>query len=587
MVPRRWKSLTRHQAIKVCLVLGLALGLLVANKAYAEGPSKVVIQGVDTSEYPQIKAAVEVVDGNGLPITGVVQKDIAVFENNTPVGTVTFDSSVNVSLPLGVMLVLDTSGSMRGVPLSDAKAAASTFIDQLGGQDQVGLITFSSTVTVVKDLTTNRNEVKEAINAAQAVGDTRLYDALYIAAEKLTAVEMPRKIIVLLTDGEDTKSDKKVKDGAQLASKGGIVVFTVGMGSSINKADLDYIAQETGGTSIYSPSSAAVAQAFQTIAQRLRSYYVLTYTTPLRSGPTQRTLMVEVVLGTQKVSGKRDFTLELSAVSFEVKSPVGGQEVREDFTIEVEVNQPQLVAEMQFLLDGISIRKVSSPPFSVPLGVSALLKGSHTITVVVRDASNVEKSKQVTFTVPDGGDYSSVIGTEGDKVEPRWISTLRDLARHPSLPAGLALFTFGMVGLVKELVTKFRGTCCPICGIWYRDKEGCPHCLGRASSPKRPLGQMLVGSKLITSAELSSSLADSLAQNRRLGEVLVDKGLLSGDTLAEALHMQQKRATFGSRRDSAAYGNQTKGSGKVGLISYPILLCVGVVLVLLSQYNIL
>ncbi|OGO05924.1 MAG: hypothetical protein A2Y60_00205 [Chloroflexi bacterium RBG_13_54_9] len=567
-------------------ILALVLALLVANKAYADGPSGVVIQGVDTTEYPQIKAAVEVVDGSGIPISGLTRKDIAVFENNTPVGTATFDSSVNVSLPLGVMLVLDTSGSMKGVPLADAKAAASTFVDQLAGQDQVALITFSSAVTVVKDLTTNKNEVKQAINAAQAVGETLLYDALYVAAEKLTGAEIPRKIIVLLTDGEDTKSAKKVADGVQSATKGGIVVFTVGIGSSINRADLDFIAGQTGGTSIYSPSSAAVAQAFQTIAQRLRSYYVLTYTTPLREGPAQRTLTIEVVLGSQKISAKRDFTLELSPVSFEITSPVEGQRIQDDFSVEVGVNQPELVAEMQLLLDGISLRKLSSPPFSVPVEVSSLLKGSHMVTVVVRDAFGVEKSKCVTFTIPGAGDASSVTSTDGE-AESRWTATLKGVTQHPVVPLGMALFAFGIVGLVREVVIKITGTRCPICGLTYRNKGGCPHCLGSASNPRRPLGQMLVVSKLITPNELSASLADSLAQNRRLGEVLIEKGLVSEGALAQVLRMQQKRATFASRRDGVAYGNEAEASSGLGLIFYPIILAIGVLLLLLFQYNML
>lgn len=330
MFSLRWKSLGIALApiSSGCLALALVLALLVANKAYADSPSKVVIQGVDTTEYPQIRAAVDVVAGSGIPISGLTLKDIAVFENNTPVGSPTFDSSVNVSLPMGVMLVLDTSGSMSGVPLADARAAASTFVDQLAAQDQVALITFSSAVEVVKDLTTDKDGVKQALNAAQAVGETLLYDALYVAAEKLTGAKIPRKIIVLLTDGEDTKSVKKVVDGVQSATQGGIVVFTVGIGSSINRTDLDLVAGQTGGTSIYSPSSAVVAQAFQSIAQKLRSYYVLSYTTPLREGPAQRTLTVEGILGSEKISAKRDFTVCLPPPLLKSPAPWKGRQYR-------------------------------------------------------------------------------------------------------------------------------------------------------------------------------------------------------------------------------------------------------------------
>ncbi len=587
MSPSRRKVLGMAIApiLSGCLVLA-SLGLLVARQAYAEGPPQVVIQGVDSAEYPGIKAAVEVVDGSGIPISGVVRKDLSVFENNTPVDTLTFDSSVNVSLPLGVMLVLDTSGSMRGVPIADAKAAASIFVDQLAAQDQVGLITFSSSVTLVRDLTTSKNDVKLALNAAQAVGETLLYNALYMAAENMTTAEVSRKIIVLLTDGEDTKSTRKVADGIQLATRGGIVVFTVGIGSNINRADLDLIAGQTGGTSIYSPSSAAVAQAFQAIAQRLRSYYVLTYNSPLQGGPAQRTLTVEVMLGSQKISAKRDFTVDLSPVTFAITSPVEGQNIEEDFSIEVEVNEPQLVTEMGFLLDGISIRKLSSPPFSVPLKLSSLLKGSHTLTVTVRDALGVEKSKRLTFAIPGADDGSAIILPDGE-AESRWTEIVEGVTENPVVPLGVVLFAIGMVGSVAEVAVRVRGTRCPICGRTYRERGGCPRCLGSASNPRRPLGQMLVASKLITPNELSGSLADSLAQNRRLGEVLIEKGLLSEDALAKVLRMQQKRATVASRRDDVAYGDEAGTHGKIGLILFPCVLAIGALLLLLFQYNIL
>lgn len=260
-----------------------------------------------------------------------------------------------------------------------------------------------------------------------------------------------------------------------------------------------------------------------------------------------------------------------------------GQTIQEDFTIEVAVDRPELVAEMRFLLDGVPLGILSSPPFSISLDVSSLLKGSHTLTVTVRDAVSVERSEIVTFAMPSAGGPPSIVLTDGK--EESWLSTaLKGATQHPAVLLGIALFAFGIVGSVREVVIKITGTRCPICGLTYRSKGGCPHCLGNASNPRRPLGQMLVASKLITPNELSTSLADSLAQNRRLGEILVEKRLLTDDALAQGLSIQQRRGILALRRDAVAFLIEAEASDRLGPFLYPVILALAVCLLLL-QYS--
>ena len=97
---------------------------------------------------------------------------------------------------------------------------------------------------------------------------------------------------------------------------------------------------------------------------------------------------------------------------------------------------------------------------------------------------------------------------------------------------------------------------------------------------------MLIVSKFITSNELSTSLADSLAQNRRLGEILVEKRLLTEDALAQGLRIQQKRGIFALRRDAMAFLIEAEASDRLGPFLYPIILALAVWLLLL-QYRIL
>ena len=112
----------------------------------------------------------------------IPELDVIVY-SDSKVKLVTRGTSLDTN-PLDVILVTDLSGSMGG-DLGDAKTAAKTFVDQLSGQDKVGLVSFTSTATLDRHLTSDFDDVKNVIDGYSAGGGTNMGDGLTEAIDEL------------------------------------------------------------------------------------------------------------------------------------------------------------------------------------------------------------------------------------------------------------------------------------------------------------------------------------------------------------------------------------------------------------------
>ncbi len=177
-----------------------------------------------------------------------------------------------------VQIVLDISGSMNEEGrLVSAKQALNTFLDQLADQDQVGVITFSSTATELTPLTElgpKREELRERMDGLIAVGGTRLIDTVAEAYQQLQQQPAGERIraIVVLSDGADNESVMRPEDLAALlqADESGqsIKVFTIAYGSGeLDQGLLNAISEASGARSYESSSEASeIEQVYRDIA---------------------------------------------------------------------------------------------------------------------------------------------------------------------------------------------------------------------------------------------------------------------------------------------------------------------------------
>ncbi|MCL4302929.1 MAG: VWA domain-containing protein [Anaerolineae bacterium] len=172
-----------------------------------------------------------------------------------------------------VLLVIDTSGSMQGDKITQAKTAANAFLDKMPAQNRVGLVTFDSQPRVL-DFETNsliyldqnsmgsvqtltsfeggQNQVRTQINALEANGDTSLYDAIQQSMELLIQSRGDQddriQAIVVLSDGQDTSSLTSLQSvveliGANKEERNPIIVIPVAYGGDADINALNGIAR--------------------------------------------------------------------------------------------------------------------------------------------------------------------------------------------------------------------------------------------------------------------------------------------------------------------------------------------------------
>jgi Mg-chelatase subunit ChlD len=148
---------------------------------------------------------------------------------------------------VAMVLVLDRSGSMSGVPIEMAKAAARATADALADDDLLEVITFDTAPTRVVRLTAakHRTRIHGEIARIQAGGGTEIFPALDAAYQTLSTTRARRKHVVLLTDGQ--ASHNGIQELVQSMTVEGITASAVGLGDEIDEPLLRTIAEGGGG----------------------------------------------------------------------------------------------------------------------------------------------------------------------------------------------------------------------------------------------------------------------------------------------------------------------------------------------------
>ncbi|HVX30808.1 MAG TPA: VWA domain-containing protein [Nitrolancea sp.] len=265
----------------VCIVvLLLVLAFCLVPDVRADGGPQLNVIDVNTSSYPAVKVTVEALGSDGLPITGLTGGAFAVYENGRQQSVESGDALQATTTPLTVMLVLDTSLSMaESGKIQSAKDAATAFVNQMRPIDRVGLIQFDSEFSLRSPFTSDHAALVNKIEQLTPQGNTRIYDALYLALQQTKAAS-GSKAIVVLTDGQDTESAIDLVHALALVHDSGIRVYTIGIGSDIDANALDQIAAESGGRSYSAPTAEDIGYTFQLMSNQLRNRYEIDYRSP-------------------------------------------------------------------------------------------------------------------------------------------------------------------------------------------------------------------------------------------------------------------------------------------------------------------
>jgi VWFA-related protein len=151
---------------------------------------------------------VSATDNAGKAIPDLKQGDFSVYEDGVK-QQISFFSPERA--PFNLVLLIDLSGSMKD-EIELIKETAIHFLDAIGAQDSIAVVTFTTDVTVVSHLTKDRDDLRESIEWMLApAGGTAFYDALgYALVEEFRKVKRERNAVIAITDGEDNMLQEKL-----------------------------------------------------------------------------------------------------------------------------------------------------------------------------------------------------------------------------------------------------------------------------------------------------------------------------------------------------------------------------------------
>ena len=159
-------------------------------------------EGAVKLETHLVNLNVSATDKDGKAVADLKQEDFSIYEDGV-LQRISFFSPERS--PFNLVLLIDLSGSMKD-EIELIKETAIHFLDVISAQDSVAVVTFTTDVTVVSQLTRDREDLRESINWMLApAGGTSFYDALGFAlVETLRKVKGQRNAVIAITDGEDT-----------------------------------------------------------------------------------------------------------------------------------------------------------------------------------------------------------------------------------------------------------------------------------------------------------------------------------------------------------------------------------------------
>ena len=148
---------------------------------------------------------------------------------------------------VAMVLVIDRSGSMSGLPLEMAKAAAKATADTLASEDLLEVIAFDSQPTRIVKMTAakHRARIQTDIARIQPGGGTEIFSALDAAYQTLTVTRARKKHVILLTDGQAPQNG--IRDLVQAMTAEGMTVSSVGLGGGVDQSLLRMISDLGGG----------------------------------------------------------------------------------------------------------------------------------------------------------------------------------------------------------------------------------------------------------------------------------------------------------------------------------------------------
>ena len=279
--------------------------------------------GVFRSGAKMVPIYATVTDTQGALVPNLTREDFEILDNNVRQELVVFE---NQTQPITAIVMLDSSGSMTN-SLKLVYAGAEQFLIRLLPQDKAQVGAFNDKVEFSGSFTSDRDELVAALRELDFGNPTRLYDAIDQSLDRLAAIE-GRRVIVVLTDGDDNSSKVGQGDVLGRALADEVMIYGIGLESDYFdgmrrvRTNPDRVvrklAEETGGGYYLLKATADLNSTFTRIAQELHSQYVLGFSPAVLDGKVHK-LTVNVKRPGMKARARKSYVASSDAAPGRVK----------------------------------------------------------------------------------------------------------------------------------------------------------------------------------------------------------------------------------------------------------------------------
>ena len=289
------------------LLAALCLAAAPAAQAQSPAPSPSASPGGPRPftlevDVDVVSVTAVVHDKSGRFIPGLGAKDIEVYEDGVRQEVSFFreaSGSGEDKIPLNVVLVLDSSGSMLK-SMRFLREAANTFIRKLEDVDSGLVVQFNESVKGSAEFTGDVDRLEQFVESLQPWGGTSLYDAVHYGLNRVR--DQPgRKAVIVFSDGADTTSSMQEQEVVDYARSVEATVYSVlirgetGLLGRSPRGFLRKIAAETGGSFFYPDNVGDLIKIFAGISDELHHHYALAYTPKKAPDGLWRTIEVRMV----------------------------------------------------------------------------------------------------------------------------------------------------------------------------------------------------------------------------------------------------------------------------------------------------
>jgi VWFA-related protein len=235
------------------------IGLLLVAAAVA-AQEEVATFKVDTRE---VDLYVSVGDKNGKLISGIPQSAFTVFENGVAQPIKVFNQA---DVPVSVGIVIDNSGSMRD-KRANVNAASLALVKASNPMDEVFIIGFNDSAYMDQEFTSDTKLLEEALDRTETRGGTAMRDAIHLALDYMKGLctactvkgaKRDKKVILVITDGNDNASDETLEQLVREARQSGVLIYSIGLLDDERQGEarsakraLKALAEASGGMDYY------------------------------------------------------------------------------------------------------------------------------------------------------------------------------------------------------------------------------------------------------------------------------------------------------------------------------------------------